>query len=186
MPAPPATDHSYYWSGAHDPCSHGLAPFSKSCTGSLAPSALNCGESPVPSANTPVIRHFPRRTAVGRHIPPPFLRFTPAQVFAQRRRQTRLAASRFRRPFFALVLISAKARHAGIYPPVRPLRKRHRRLAPPGALWQFPPHSRRAIFRSAFSCCRSSVVEHPLGKGEVECSIHSGSTIPLSAGFGPA
>src|SRR5262249_32511538 len=26
------------------------------------------------------------------------------------------------------------------------------------------------------SCCRSSVVEHPLGKGEVECSIHSGST----------
>ena len=26
-------------------------------------------------------------------------------------------------------------------------------------------------------CCRSSVVEHPLGKGEVECSIHSGSTI---------
>ena len=28
--------------------------------------------------------------------------------------------------------------------------------------------------------CRSSVVEHPLGKGEVECSIHSGSTSGIS------
>jgi hypothetical protein len=29
----------------------------------------------------------------------------------------------------------------------------------------------------AHSRCRSSVVEHPLGKGEVVCSIHTGSTI---------
>ena len=28
------------------------------------------------------------------------------------------------------------------------------------------------------ACCRSSVVEHSLGKGEVESSIPSGSTIP--------
>ena len=38
--------------------------------------------------------------------------------------------------------------------------------------------------------CRSSVVEHPLGKGEVECSIHSGSTISATvpeptAGYRP-
>ena len=31
---------------------------------------------------------------------------------------------------------------------------------------------------SAARCCRSSGVEHSLGKGEVECSNHSGSTIP--------
>src|SRR3974390_3933867 len=42
----------------------------------------------------------------------------------------------------------------------------------------------------SFQSCRSSVVEHPLGKGEVECSIHSGSTMKpaeinvfLTAGF---
>ncbi len=29
----------------------------------------------------------------------------------------------------------------------------------------------------AAKCCRSSGVEHSLGKGEVECSNHSGSTI---------
>ena len=32
---------------------------------------------------------------------------------------------------------------------------------------------------SAARCCRSSGVEHSLGKGEVECSNHSGSTIPF-------
>ena len=30
-----------------------------------------------------------------------------------------------------------------------------------------------------WSCCRSSVVEHPLGKGEVGSSILLGSTISL-------
>ena len=68
------------------------------------------------------------------------------------------------------------ARHAGIYPPVLSFRKPCHRLAPPEAVWQFPPHSRRANFRCAFSCCRSSVVEHLIGNEEVECSIHSGST----------
>jgi len=29
-------------------------------------------------------------------------------------------------------------------------------------------------------CCRSSVVEHSLGKGEVVCSIHTGSTMQIS------
>src|SRR6185369_8298918 len=38
---------------------------------------------------------------------------------------------------------------------------------PPQVLW--------AISRS---CCRSSVVEHPLGKGEVVSSILTGSTTP--------
>src|SRR3974390_2982292 len=33
----------------------------------------------------------------------------------------------------------------------------------------------------SFQSCRSSVVEHPLGKGEVECSIHSGSTMISNA-----
>ena len=32
--------------------------------------------------------------------------------------------------------------------------------------------------------CRSSVVEHPLGKGEVECSIHSGSTKKITTNKG--
>lgn len=35
---------------------------------------------------------------------------------------------------------------------------------------------RVALSGCARTRCRSSVVEHPLGKGEVECSIHSGST----------
>jgi hypothetical protein len=35
--------------------------------------------------------------------------------------------------------------------------------------------------------CRSSVVEHSLGKGEVVCSIHTGSTTetPIKHGFHP-
>ena len=49
-------------------------------------------------------------------------------------------------------------------------------LAPAEALWQFPPRSRRFISVCARSRCRSSVVEHPLGKGEVHSSILSGST----------
>ena len=144
-------------------------PLAKPYTGNLASSSRNCGESPVPSANAPAIRRLNRR------VPPPFLRFASTKVFAQRCRQTRLPASRFGRlrgPF----LVLAWARHAGIYPPVLSFRKLRDCLAPPGVVWQFPPRSRRAIFRCAFSCCRSSVVEHPLGKGEVECSIHSGST----------
>jgi hypothetical protein len=49
-------------------------------------------------------------------------------------------------------------------------------LAHRNPLWQFPravgdPRAHR------FSCCRSSVVEHPLGKGEVVSSILTGSTM---------
>src|SRR6185295_5894623 len=65
------------------------------------------------------------------------------------------------------------------------------RLAARQALWQCPPRSRLKAFprvvlvgarafslvASANSGCRSSVVEHSLGKGEVESSIPSGSTI---------
>ena len=32
------------------------------------------------------------------------------------------------------------------------------------------------VLRASQRCCRSSVVEHSLGKGEVVCSIHTGST----------
>ena len=44
-----------------------------------------------------------------------------------------------------------------------------RDLALPGTIWQKPPPS---------ASCGSSVVEHSLGKGEVESSILSRSTIP--------
>jgi hypothetical protein len=37
-------------------------------------------------------------------------------------------------------------------------------LAPPEVVWQFPPRLRDFIFCAP--CCRSSVVEHPLGKQE--------------------
>ena len=59
------------------------------------------------------------------------------------------------------------------------------RLAHRQALWQCPPARSRSVptrrawrvrFFEVFSC-RSSVVEHSLGKGEVESSIPSGSTI---------
>lgn len=69
-------------------------------------------------------------------------------------------------------------------------------LAPRQALWQCPPrlpsghHARRFNGALLFSWapvaapksrtgCRSSVVEHSLGKGEVESSIPSGSTIRI-------
>ena len=48
-------------------------------------------------------------------------------------------------------------------------------LAPDGPLWQCP-RDFRAV-RSNLNRPRSSGVEHSLGKGEVECSIHSVGTI---------
>ena len=57
-------------------------------------------------------------------------------------------------------------------------------LAKTGSLCQFP---RRSPFGTdpADSCCRSSVVEHSIGNGEVDSSILSGSTSPLQpAGLG--
>jgi hypothetical protein len=57
--------------------------------------------------------------------------------------------------------------------PRRPARSRGTFLAPCHPLWQFPRASGGA---PAAPCCRSSVVEHSLGKGEVDSSILSGST----------
>ena len=49
------------------------------------------------------------------------------------------------------------------------------RLAPHRGLWHGPRRSRTCPLSR--SCCRSSGVEHSLGKGEAEGSIPSGSTI---------
>jgi hypothetical protein len=47
-------------------------------------------------------------------------------------------------------------------------------------LWHVPAGSR--LFHGLFlQRCRSSVVEHSLGKGEVVCSIHTGSTTHAAA-----
>src|SRR3954453_12302551 len=53
-------------------------------------------------------------------------------------------------------------------------------LAPAGALWQEPAACRGLFgrFLDSRACCRSSVVEHSIGNGEVDSSILSGSTIP--------
>ena len=47
----------------------------------------------------------------------------------------------------------------------------------------FPALSRASLDKP---CCRSSGVEHSLGKGEAECSIHSGSTIISRRNLQPA
>src|SRR5690606_17620862 len=49
-------------------------------------------------------------------------------------------------------------------------------------IWQKPPRNQRSVGASPqaldqMECCGSSVVEHTLGKGEVESSILSRSTI---------
>src|SRR5581483_5899440 len=51
-------------------------------------------------------------------------------------------------------------------------------LAHAGTLWQEPAACRAFPSDSHLpaACCRSSVVEHSLGKGEVDSSILSGST----------
>ena len=51
-------------------------------------------------------------------------------------------------------------------------------LAPEGSLWQEPPACRDLLgrFFGYRACCRSSVVEHSIGNGEVDSSILSGST----------
>lgn len=52
-----------------------------------------------------------------------------------------------------------------------------RRLALSASLWQKPAHRRRPETAPPNGSCGSSVVEHSLGKGEVESSILSRSTI---------
>src|ERR1041384_1724590 len=87
---------------------------------------------------------------------PPLLRFAAFEVVAQRSFQT------LRAPGVAgLSVLSGHDEGIGA---AQRNRKRARQRV-----------NDRIFARS--QCCRSSVVEHPLGKGEVECSIHSGSTI---------
>src|SRR5215475_4697469 len=67
-------------------------------------------------------------------------------------------------------------------------------LAQWGGLWQ-EPAARDGFVKAdsvfVHACCRSSVVEHSLGKGEVDSSILSGSTMrcepaPLTTSLHPA
>ena len=55
-------------------------------------------------------------------------------------------------------------------------------LARPVALWQGTAHVAEASgpILAFVACCRSSVVEHSIGNGEVDSSILSGSTIFLN------
>src|SRR5579863_4312443 len=99
------------------------------------------------------------------------LRFALFQVFAERRRQP-LAP---RRPFLRFAELGHKvnSKHTA------------RSAATAARLRSRPPYGkdRRAFFASICrakgrkACCRSSVVEHSLGKGEVLSSILSGSTM---------
>src|SRR5262245_23043917 len=83
------------------------------------------------------------------------LRLAAPEIFAQRFPQ-------------ALVLASLlRAVSAGVHDDCW-------RLACVSALWQGSPQWRPCLFLQF--CCRSSVVEHSLGKGEVDSSILSGST----------
>jgi hypothetical protein len=139
------------------------------------PSVANCGESPTVSCGVlREPRHFWNRGASGTLSTPPMWR-------------VRALAPCGDADFPAIPLPGvgcvqqvswACSPWASASPPhYRPAARRCQPdplLAPPGVVWQFPPRLRDFIFFAP--CCRSSVVEHPLGKGEVECSIHSGST----------
>jgi hypothetical protein len=120
---------------------------------------------------------------------PPRLRLAAAQVFPQRRGKPP--------PFPLLLLGLAVACHPGR---LRPAIRDRRDLRPSGRPRKTPPQRRRApagracgsgllVARIRRACgppsrpyfyasprCRSSVVEHSLGKGEVLSSILSGST----------
>jgi len=121
------------------------------------------GTSSTISAAFVVVRRRSRLCpSAGRRLrpPPAFLRLAPAQVFPQRRRQALAAAAGFLR--FLVVL--AHARHGGIIPGACGFARSALCLAPMGddmavSAAFAPPPWRCAIFR-----CRSSVVEHPLGK----------------------
>ena len=77
-------------------------------------------------------------------------------------------------PVFAGFLISHRGRIIGLSPGVATLPPlpcvTGGRVAVSAALYAASCCGR------VHSRCRSSVVEHPLGKGEVVCSIHTGST----------
>ena len=134
----------------------------------------------------------------------PLLRFPPLEVFAQLVLQTilsqilhaRPALVRHRstcpnpskQPIAKILCCDNSLRHRDWLEPVanRGHEGRFGRpnaLAHEGALWQEPAACRpfshrfcRGFSLGPASCCRSSVVEHSLGKGEVDSSILSGST----------
>jgi hypothetical protein len=118
----------------------------------------------------------------------PRLLLAPLEVFTQRRGKPcfarvpriRLAAG------FAAFRHSVTSKHAGRCPAIsvwRPASIQARSsLARECPLWQGSPRpsSYSEGRASARACCRSSVVEHSLGKGEVVSSILTGSTrVPL-------
>jgi hypothetical protein len=113
-----------------------------------------------------------------RRIALAFLRFAAAQVRPQRRRKPRVAARRLS----GLLVILALAGHGFIIGQTRGIASSAQKQPLPCA-----DRGRYGSFRRVRAArhgprafrCRSSVVEHPLGKGEVECSIHSGSTTKL-------
>jgi hypothetical protein len=109
------------------------------------------------------------------------LRLAALEVFAQSRRQPRAAGRLFLR-FTVLDHGQFKARAYG-HRNGRPQAAARLRCTP--RLWQGSPAFRIGIiaFQQALSC-RSSVVEHSLGKGEVVSSILPGSTIPKPASSG--
>ena len=77
-------------------------------------------------------------------------------------------------------LLKAGRRHAGKQIVAHLMASRRLALAPVGALWQGSARLVGAFLaNSRGACCRSSVVEHSIGNGEVDSSILSGSTIQL-------
>src|SRR6185312_7490176 len=104
--------------------------------------------------------------------PAALLRLTPTQIFAQLGSQTLTAAVGFL--VFAGLLIFHRGGIIGLSPDVATLPPSPcvtgNRVAVSAAFYVAASGDR------AHSRCRSSVVEHPLGKGEVVCSIHTGST----------
>src|ERR1700733_1510241 len=124
----------------------------------------------------PFWRGFFARLAIECQIATSSLLLAALEVFAKSRRQPFAA----RRPFFRFAALahdsSFKARHL----PHRKPQVRLRHLARYGKdrrLFLCFPASICRVW-AGLGRCRSSVVEHPLGKGEVLSSILSGSTRP--------
>ena len=69
------------------------------------------------------LARFIGRFGACRRAPSALLRFAPAQVLTQRRRQTRVTAGLLSGLVLVLALIFALARHAGIYASVLSFRK---------------------------------------------------------------
>ena len=76
-----------------------------------------------------------------------------------------------------------RVRRAAVRSPARSGKRLLAVLAPRNPLWQFPARPPGPPWRRARSCCRSSVVEHPLGKGEVVSSILTGSTSSFTSSW---